>query len=219
MMISYSFFLLRFFRQMPRIAFFLFLGVAVVQGFLVLPDAPSTAIKEWIDIHPQWMLLQQEKVPPPPFSVRHEPSRFALDVCCEFGDSTRDLSERLPLGWRVLGLDEDPEKIKKAKERHPFFQFQTGMPEMFPSASFDQIQLSTGRMQYVENKRKMVNELCRILRPGGILEVYDYSPLSLDEDIRNDYNPRFHHSLLEARLDVMNYSIVDQGTIRAIYMK
>ena len=217
-------------------------------SFTVLPESPrSIAVRHWIEspLHkpasapsPIRETIHFEKKPSQ-FSHDddHEkkiPTRYALDVCCGIGDSTQQLINRLPPAWKVLGIDEDPLKISLAKKKHPSLSFLAGNLAMFPSSSFDRIQVYTGRMLLIDKKKELASEVSRILTPGGTLELFDFCPthalvdeiMCLEEDVRDQYyrgwkshDPRYHHSLFEERLDGRGYTIVDNGIIRAIFVK
>jgi SAM-dependent methyltransferase len=224
------------------ILFFFLLLCKTSSSFVVLPEGPrSIAVRHWIDsssipLSPPVPVSSLEKIlfEKPPHNNQEMPTRYALDICCGIGDSTQELMDRLPPVWKVLGIDEDPFKISLAKKKHPSILFQAGTLAMFPSASFDRIQVHTGRMLLMDKKKKLAGEVSRILKPGGTLEVFDFSPthafvhdlMSLEEDVRDryfrgwkSYDPRYHHSLFEERLEGRGYTLVNGGIIRAVFVK
>jgi ubiquinone/menaquinone biosynthesis C-methylase UbiE len=103
------------------------------------------------------------------------PPKLALDVFCGNGDSTQEFYRRLPKDWKVIGVDTDPRKIAHAKEKHPSLLFLTASSlDVFSPATFDKIQIHTGRLLFVRDHATLTRDLARLLKPGGTLEVFDF---------------------------------------------
>lgn len=151
----------------------------------------------------------------PTYVMGGEP-RVALDVECGIGDSTLEMSQRLSSSkqWTVLGLDADPNRIALAKRKHPSLTFWEGDLSRFPAASVDKVQVHAGRMLHVDDKWAFAGELVRVLRPGGTLDLFDFTLshtlihelFHMEETLReqyfcgwSSYDPAWHRHLLAKR--------------------
>ncbi len=96
----------------------------------------------------------------------------------------------------VVGIDLDPDTIAQAKRAHPDMEFGVMSLESlnFPDARFDRI-YAIDVLEHVDNLQQSVNEMVRVLKPGGILVVN--VPAEKSEQwllrIRPTYHQEIHH--------------------------
>ncbi|MDP4164320.1 MAG: class I SAM-dependent methyltransferase [Bacillota bacterium] len=105
-----------------------------------------------------------------------------LDLGCGTGTLTRMVKQAQP-DAEVIGLDADPEILtiarKKAKRKNLSMTFQQGMSFELPYSdhSFDHVFSSLFFHHLThEMKHKTLQEVFRILRPGGEIHVIDFEP-------------------------------------------
>jgi demethylmenaquinone methyltransferase/2-methoxy-6-polyprenyl-1,4-benzoquinol methylase len=101
-----------------------------------------------------------------------EPGHRVLDACCGTGDLAL-ASQRE--GGRVTGLDFSERMLERARGKSSEIEWVRGdlLALPFPDGSFDAATVGFG-VRNVEDLRKALRELRRVLRPGGrvaILEV------------------------------------------------
>ncbi|WP_043664994.1 class I SAM-dependent methyltransferase [Streptomyces xylophagus] len=108
-----------------------------------------------------------------------------LDYGCGYGRTMAELEQH---GFgNLLGADTSPAMIKRAQHLHPTMHFTTlSEPPALPSphAEFDAVLLFAVLtcVPADESQHRLITELNRILKPGGILYVSD---LLLQDDERN----------------------------------
>lgn len=92
-----------------------------------------------------------------------------LDGGCAFGSGTAPLTAK---AGQVCGCDPNPELIARAKASYPAIAFETCPLEKTPyaDASFDAVIL-TDVLEHVADERATLNELYRVLKPGGCLII------------------------------------------------
>ena len=99
-----------------------------------------------------------------------------LDIGAGTGSLAALIADRHP-GARVTGLDADPRMLARAREKVPGARFDEGMSYAlpYPGASFDRV-LSTLFFHHLtpSDKRRTLDEIHRVLRPGGELHVADF---------------------------------------------
>jgi ubiquinone/menaquinone biosynthesis C-methylase UbiE len=102
-----------------------------------------------------------------------KPVNLALDLGCGAGLSTAALQ---PVARQRLGLDPAEAMVKAARRRVPDATFFAASAEAIPIAS-GQVDLiaAAGSLNYADLDR-FFPEARRILRPNGMLVVYDFSP-------------------------------------------
>jgi ubiquinone/menaquinone biosynthesis C-methylase UbiE len=108
-----------------------------------------------------------------------EPGHRVLEVGCGTGNLTL-LAKRLQPRADFVALDPDPRALararRKARRRHLTVQLDRGFAEHlpYPDASFDRV-LSSLMLHHLEAsaKRAMLQEVERVLRPGGVLHLLD----------------------------------------------
>ena len=102
------------------------------------------------------------------------PGVRALDLATGTGDIALSCAER---GAQVVGLDITPRMIELAREKAAgTVRFTVGdmMALPFPGASFDLVTTGYG-LRNVPNLTLAIDEICRVLRPGGRLLSLDFN--------------------------------------------
>ena len=92
-----------------------------------------------------------------------------LDIGCGTGVNTYDLYKQ---SKKTIGADISPWAIQRAKKNFkeiPFYVYDSEKTK-FPNNYFDII-INTGLMQYLKNPELTINEMHRILKPGGVAIV------------------------------------------------
>ncbi|MTJ49150.1 class I SAM-dependent methyltransferase [Dolichospermum sp. UHCC 0259] len=99
-----------------------------------------------------------------------------LDLCCGSGQVTRFL---VNFSENVTGLDASPLSIKRCQENVPNATYIKAFAEDMPFAdnSFDVVHTSAAlhEMQS-EQLRKILKEVYRVLKPGGVFTLVDFHP-------------------------------------------
>ena len=114
---------------------------------------------------PRWRRLLVSKLPRDGGSV--------LDVATGTGLVAAELEAR---GFRVTGLDQSPEMLRRARAR---FGGRVELVEAsaeslpFPDASFDHLTF-TYLLRYVDEPRATLAELARVVRPGGVVAMLEF---------------------------------------------
>lgn len=95
--------------------------------------------------------------------------KIVLDLGCNSGYGTNLLSQTC---GRVTGVDVSPEAISTAKSKYQSnnmsFQLIDGITLPFESDSFDVI-TSFQVLEHIENYDNYFSEICRVLKPDGVL--------------------------------------------------
>jgi SAM-dependent methyltransferase len=92
-----------------------------------------------------------------------------LDVACGTGVVARAAAER---GAEVVGIDRNPGMLAVARGKAPQLTWQEGLAEELPyqEGEFDVVVCQFGLM-YFDDRRGALEQLWRVLRPGGRLAV------------------------------------------------
>ena len=105
-------------------------------------------------------------------AVQIERGGRVLDVACGTGVLAREAAQRVGSTGLVAGLDLDPGMLAVARERAPEVDWRQGTAESLPyeDQSFDAV-LSQFGLMYFEDRRQALQDMFRVLVPGGILAV------------------------------------------------
>ena len=107
-----------------------------------------------------------------------------LDIGCATGiflDSMRRL------GWQVEGVEPTASAAAYARERFGLKIFEGRLEDAgYPDASFDAISL-WDVLEHVHDPRLVINEVARILRPGGLLIINIPNPDSLEARLLGEH--------------------------------
>lgn len=99
--------------------------------------------------------------------LKERPSIMVLDVGCFVGILLRDVHKANSL-LRLYGVDISPQAIEFAKENVPSGEFIAAEvpPLPYKDASFDVI-LCTETLEHLDEPVKLIEEVKRVLKPGG----------------------------------------------------
>lgn len=100
-----------------------------------------------------------------------------LDVGCGTGIVARSLRRRLGAGARVIGVDASPDMIAHARTVAPDMDWReaNAMRLPFDDASFELV-VSQQMLQFVPEPAKALQEIRRVLAPGGRLVAATWRP-------------------------------------------
>jgi len=102
-----------------------------------------------------------------------------LDICSALGGPARQLAEKY--GVNVVGLDITPEMVEEAKKRtegKPYankieYRIGSGLDIPAHANTFDVV-WGQDAWCYIRDKRRLLEEAWRVLKPGGILAFTDW---------------------------------------------
>ena len=136
-------------------------------------------------------MLEWSECPP-------EPARV-LDVGCGIGGTSRHLAKRLGPNSQVQGITLSPNQVKRATELaaeqgvpNAKFQVMNALAMDFPDDTFDLVWACESG-EHMPDKKKYVEEMVRVLKPGGRLVIATWCqrstpPAFTEEDLVNlDY--------------------------------
>ena len=124
-----------------------------------------------------------------PILLRPSPPRSVLDVGCGTGEITARLAELFPQA-ALTGIDLEESHLERARLRCPRARFEKGdaLALQFGDAQFD-LAVCRHLLQAVPDARRVLEEMLRVLKPGGRLHLIaeDYGmlwchPTGLDAD-------------------------------------
>ncbi len=103
----------------------------------------------------------------------------ALDIGCGVGHEAQRLAELVGPSGRVVGIDRGESNIAEARRRAAGlslpveFQIADAHQLNFTNHSFDLCRAERVLL-YVEEPRRVLNEMVRVVRPGGCVIVFDF---------------------------------------------
>jgi SAM-dependent methyltransferase len=122
-------------------------------------------------------------------ALKNRPGEEVLDAGCGPGVTSLTLSQQ---GYKVTAIDTDPAKIEILRllglslGRNLAAQIATVCDLPFRDASFDKV-LCAEVLEHVEDDRRAVAELARVLRPGGVLVITVPSKHSIAHAYEDDF--------------------------------
>lgn len=150
-------------------------------------DAGGMLKQEVVKRRDTVLYLLDKHTPPGPLDI--------LDIGCGAGMLMKDMLER---GHRVMGMDISLEMVKQTQKNTAHFPadqkkiFQGDMEnKSFQGGTFDCI-TCVGVLEYQEDDRKSLTEICRVLKTGGLLLLTLPNLLR----IRNLLDPYYYMVLL-----------------------
>ncbi|MBD2773775.1 class I SAM-dependent methyltransferase [Iningainema tapete] len=99
-----------------------------------------------------------------------------LDLCCGSGQATKYL---VKYSQNVTGLDASPLSLKRARQNVPQAEYVEAFAEEMPFADneFDVVHTSVALHEMApEQLRKIIEEVYRVLKPGGVFTLVDFHP-------------------------------------------
>jgi demethylmenaquinone methyltransferase/2-methoxy-6-polyprenyl-1,4-benzoquinol methylase len=105
-----------------------------------------------------------------------QPGQVALDICTGTGALAVELWRRVRPGGRVIGIDQSPQMLARARSR-PGLEFLVGDATAltYPDHSFDAVAIGFG-LRNLTNRALGLMEMHRVLRPGGRAVILEFSP-------------------------------------------
>ena len=125
--------------------------------------------------------------------VRDHDARLILDVATGSGDLARAVLDAVP-GARVIGTDFCAPMLAEARKRGlGDLLVCDGLALPFPDATFDALTIGYG-LRNMADWSGALHEFARVLKPGGIVVVLDFS-LPASPLLRGPYRFYLHHLL------------------------
>jgi len=115
-------------------------------------------------------------------AARIGPGDRVLDVACGTGVLAREVVSRVGPSGHVAGVDPGPGMLVVAKRLEPSVEWRPGVAESlpFPDESFDAVVSQFGLM-FFSDRRRALQEMLRVLKPGGRLAVAAWASLDDSE--------------------------------------
>ena len=135
--------------------------------------------------------------------LSHVKPGVALDVGTRFGEFAFTLVEAMPKGSRIIGIDCDAAAVEQARERSAGkgVEFQVGEGDHLDFADGSaELAAISNTLHHIEDYNAVLDEMMRVLRPGGTLLINEMFSDNQDEAQQN----HFAQHTLEAKLDMIS---------------
>jgi SAM-dependent methyltransferase len=111
-------------------------------------------------------------------AARIESGQQVVDVACGTGVLTLAVAKQVGAEGAIVGVDINAGMLKIAREKAPEIEWRQASAEALPldDESFD-CAVSQFGLMYFENQQTALQEMMRVLRPGGILAVVVWDKL------------------------------------------
>jgi len=137
--------------------------------------------------------------------LRLSPGLSVLDLGCGIGDDAFRIAARIAPGGRVVGVDASAGLIAQALARQcslagaVSFALADARRLPFPDQTFDRVRIDR-TLQHIAGPQKVVDEMFRVLKPGGLAVAYDndwgsYSLSSTDPTMTRLVEDEWRYSL------------------------
>jgi SAM-dependent methyltransferase len=125
--------------------------------------------------------LFQEWAPRVADAAMLRPGQRVLDVACGTGVLAREALLRVGEQGLVAGLDLNPGMLSVAEQQEPLIKWRQGKAEALPygDGSFDAVVSQFG-LPFFDDRLKAVNEMLRVLVPGGRLAIAVWAALDVN---------------------------------------
>jgi ubiquinone/menaquinone biosynthesis C-methylase UbiE len=114
--------------------------------------------------------------------------RRVLDVGCGDGSVLRDMLRYDATAEHLTGIDLLPERVERARELTPGARVELGDARELPfaDASQDLVLAFTMLTSVLDARarRKVASEMARVVKPGGVVLVYDFWTNPTNRDVR-----------------------------------
>ncbi len=116
--------------------------------------------------------LFQEWAPRVAAAADIRPGHKVLDVACGTGVLAREAARRAGPAGEVVGLDRNQGMLAVARRQAPEIAWREGLAEALPygMGEFDAVVSQFGLM-FLDDRKRALEEMLRVLRPGGRLAV------------------------------------------------
>ncbi|MFK3938062.1 methyltransferase domain-containing protein [Alkalihalobacillus sp. NPDC078783] len=145
---------------------------------------------------------------------RLEPGMTVLDIGCGTGAITRDIAKAVGEKGRVVGMDNNPAFVEKARTMHedlPNVQFEVGtIYQLKDEASFDLVTCSRV-LQWLADPLEALKQMVQVTNVGGRVIVLDYNHDKISWDpLPPKSTNNFYSAFLKWRADAgMDNTIAD----------
>lgn len=119
-----------------------------------------------------------------------------LDVGCGIGGTSRYLAKKLGAGSEVLGISLSPKQVQRATELaaaaglpNAEFRVMDALKMDLPDNSFDLV-WGCESGEHMPDKRRYVEEMARVLKPGGTLVIATWCQREAPPDLSPDERAR-----------------------------
>ena len=128
---------------------------------------------------------------------------IVLDIGTRFGEFAFTLAEALPEGAHIIGIDCNADTIRQANEKNggKGIEFRVGNAEHLDFANNScELAAMSNTLHHIENYNAVLNEMLRVLRPGGTFLINE-----MYSDNQNEKQQiHFAQHSLEAKLDTIS---------------